>query len=620
VRELAIDFGTSNTVAALRVDGGAPRLLSVDGWPVLPSAVWLSPEGVLVVGRDAERPARLDPARFEPNPKRRVDEGEVLLGDTVVPVVDLVAAVLRRVLADAHPPLHRVVLTHPAGWGAVRTATLLEAVRRAGYAGPVELLPEPVAAAAHFAAGSPAPHGPIAVFDLGGGTTDTAVVAHTAAGWQVLADDGLADVGGADLDQLLLDHLGRQVGDTAEWRTLRRPVDAPARRAARALADDARAAKEALSRYPHADVPLPPPLPDVHVTRAELEELVRPSLERTAALCAATIERAGLVPGALAGLYLVGGGSRMPVVAQTLARRIGVLPVAVESPESSVALGALLAPTRHAATPSPPGPPAPVAAPVTRPISADPPTTPAEGWAAPRGKPVLRRAGRWPAVAGVVAAVAVVAVVVLAATQFAGDPSGRAGETSTVTSGAATSTATSSTAGVTATSDTGTDDPGGADPPDPVAASAPAKDEPFGEDAELRAFAGAAVDRAINCTYPGGTARATLGLRTQVQCVYRLGDQLWYASFFSSEDTRSCQQLAGTIALTGRDVTDGTWDGGGRSGTWKDATLSVPSTNNVTYYADSGGLLCGLVEGDEDNPMELSDIHDQWFVAVRPGS
>lgn len=61
------------------------------------SAVFAAEDGRLVVGREAERRARLDPARFEPNPKRRVDEGTLLLGDLVVPVTEAFAAVLRKV-------------------------------------------------------------------------------------------------------------------------------------------------------------------------------------------------------------------------------------------------------------------------------------------------------------------------------------------------------------------------------------------------------------------------------------------------------------------------------------------------------------------------------------------
>src|SRR5438046_6989069 len=93
---LGIDFGTSNTVAVVRLADRARPLL-FEGSPLLPSAVYAEPGGALIVGRDAVHSARLDPARFEPNPKRRVDDGSVLLGDREVPVVELIAAVLTRV-------------------------------------------------------------------------------------------------------------------------------------------------------------------------------------------------------------------------------------------------------------------------------------------------------------------------------------------------------------------------------------------------------------------------------------------------------------------------------------------------------------------------------------------
>src|SRR3954469_6809263 len=97
VRILSVDLGTSNTVAVLSAHGMPPRVVEVDGSATMPSAVFAGEDGTLMVGRDAERRARLDPTRFEPNPKRRVDEQTLLLGTDVVPVNEALAAVLRRV-------------------------------------------------------------------------------------------------------------------------------------------------------------------------------------------------------------------------------------------------------------------------------------------------------------------------------------------------------------------------------------------------------------------------------------------------------------------------------------------------------------------------------------------
>src|SRR4029453_5297718 len=97
---LGVDFGTSNTVAVARwPDGRAPPIL-IDGSPLLPSAVYAEPDGQLIVGRDAVHSARIDPPPLQPNPKPRLDDSRVLLGDRELPVVDLFAAVLARVAEE----------------------------------------------------------------------------------------------------------------------------------------------------------------------------------------------------------------------------------------------------------------------------------------------------------------------------------------------------------------------------------------------------------------------------------------------------------------------------------------------------------------------------------------
>ncbi|MGQ0838665.1 Hsp70 family protein [Actinokineospora sp.] len=347
---LSVDLGTSNTVAVLSSHGRPPRVVDVDGASMMPSAVFAGEDGTLVVGRDAERRARLDPSRFEPNPKRRVDEGTLLLGDTVVPVTDALAGVLRRVADETSRQLgnrkpDEVRLTHPAQWGPVRHNVLLSAARQAGLGSNLVLVPEPVAAAAHFASfpGQTLASGQaLAVYDLGAGTFDVAIVGATQNGFVVLAEAGLPDLGGLDVDQALLEHVGRQVShrDPAGWQRLLRPQSTGDRRAQRALREDVKASKEALSRHPQTEVPLPEPFDDVLVTRVELAALIRPGLLRSVELLAATIRSTGMTPDRLVGIYLVGGSSRIPLVATLIAEQLRVVPTSLDQPETAVALGA----------------------------------------------------------------------------------------------------------------------------------------------------------------------------------------------------------------------------------------------------------------------------------------
>ncbi len=347
---LSVDLGTSNTVAVLSAHGRPPRVVDVDGASMMPSAVFAAEDGNLVVGRDAERRARLDPARFEPNPKRRVDEGTLLLGDQVVPVTDALAGVLRRVIDETSRQLggakpDEVRLTHPAQWGPVRRNVLLSAARQAGMGSNLVLVPEPVAAAAHFASfpgQTLAPGQALAVYDLGAGTFDVAIVGATQNGFVVLAEAGLPDLGGLDVDQALLEHVGRQVSmrDPGRWQSLLRPMSTGDRRAQRALREDVKAAKESLSRHPQTEVPLPEPFDDVLVTRVELEALIRPGMLRSVELLAGTIRSTGMTPDRLVGIYLVGGSSRIPLIATLIAEQLRVVPTSLDQPETAVALGA----------------------------------------------------------------------------------------------------------------------------------------------------------------------------------------------------------------------------------------------------------------------------------------
>jgi hypothetical protein len=362
---LGVDFGTSHTVAVIRWPDGRARPLLVDGSPLLPSAVYAEPDGGLAVGRDAIHSARLDPARFEPNPKRRIDDGAVLLGEREVPVGDLITAVLsrvaeewRRTVGDATPT---VTLTCPATWGATRRTLLSEAAARAGLPG-ARLVAEPVAATTYFAEvlGRDVPLGSVVVVhDFGAGTFDASVVARKASGFEVLAVDGRDDVGGVDVDAALVEHLGKayRSRDPDAWDRLVSPATVEDRRAKRQLWDDVRVAKERLSRAQRADLVLPLLEIEVHLTREELEELARPLLEQTVKVTDGLMRWARLAEGNVAGVFLVGGSSRIPLMATLLHRTLGEAPVVIEQPELVVAEGSILAEAALlASTPAASGP------------------------------------------------------------------------------------------------------------------------------------------------------------------------------------------------------------------------------------------------------------------------
>lgn len=344
---LGIDFGTSNTAGVIHRSGPAAPLL-FEGSPLLPSAVYLDAETGLLVGRDAERSAAVAPGQFEPNPKRRIDDGTIWLGERDVPVVEAVAAVLARVAGEANrvtgQPPGTVVLTRPVDWGRPRQRILADAAVRAGLGEP-RFVAEPVAAASYLVdvLGQRVPVGQcLVVYDLGAGTFDVAVVRRTEDGFAVLAADGLADVGGLDLDAAVVEQVrSATAGSVDAWGRIDWPESTADRRARRLLWQDARAAKEQLSRHSTAALHVPLVDTDWHLTRAEFEALARPLLERTVRLTIATLRASKIGPDAVSGLFLVGGASRVPLVATLLHSALRIAPTVIEQPELVVAIGAV---------------------------------------------------------------------------------------------------------------------------------------------------------------------------------------------------------------------------------------------------------------------------------------
>jgi molecular chaperone DnaK len=219
---LAVDFGTSFTVAAVRPAQRSPEVIEIGGDRRVPSVIFVDEDSSIRVGRAAEDLAASRPGRAVRAPKRRLGEpAPVVLGGKPYQVVDLVAALLRYVYDEA--VRHQgsapgsIRLTHPASWSRPRMARLLEAAAKAGLTN-VALISEPVAAAVAYAADVEVADGShVAVYDLGGGTFDMTLLRFANGAFSIVGrPGGDVNLGGELFDELLVNMVGERL-DPDVW-------------------------------------------------------------------------------------------------------------------------------------------------------------------------------------------------------------------------------------------------------------------------------------------------------------------------------------------------------------------------------------------------------------------
>ena len=412
---LGIDLGTTYTAAALARDGRAEMATLGDRGAAIPSVLFLRPDGEYLIGEAALRRGLTEPDRMAREFKRRLgDPAPLLLGGSPVPADALMGVLLQWVVdhvttREAARP-DAVIVTHPANWGPYKRELLEQAITRSGVRDIASMLTEPEAAATSYASTERLQTGAVvAVYDLGGGTFDAAVLRKRDVGFDLLGTpEGLERTGGIDFDEAVFGHVAAVLGDTLQ------EIDVDDPRSLTALArlrDDCVTAKEALSS--DTDVAIPVLLPtvqtEVRLTRGEFEAMIRPTLTDTVSALTRALRSADVAPADLHAVLLVGGSSRIPLVGELVSREIG-RPVAVDvHPKHAVALGAALAGTVTAAEfvaaeeppPAPPPSPSPVVAP-----SPPPSVAAGDGGGGRSRRPII-------AAAAAVIAVILVAVVVL---------------------------------------------------------------------------------------------------------------------------------------------------------------------------------------------------------------
>lgn len=354
--QLGIDLGTTFSAAAVSRSLGsgwsAPEMVTLsDRRTDLPSVLFVGGDGgdgEIVVGEAAERRAVTDPDRVVREFKRRLgDPTPVVVGGRTYRPEELCARLVRWIVdvvaAQEGGPAERIALTHPASWGDHKMELLAEALE--GHGLTVTFLAEPQAAALHYAAGERLAAGStIAVYDLGGGTFDAAVVRKDPQGRFSLQGrpEGLDRLGGVDFDQVVFDHVVEGLPEAFDGLD---DTDPAVLAAVARLRRDCTEAKEALSSDTEVSVPvlLPEFTGSVRLHRSEFSAAIREQVAETVEALRRAVGSAGLAPAALDAVLLVGGSSRIPLVGQLVSEELG-RPVTVDTdPTHAIAKGAALA-------------------------------------------------------------------------------------------------------------------------------------------------------------------------------------------------------------------------------------------------------------------------------------
>ena len=343
---IGIDLGTSTTEAAIYRDGKKELILNPDGSAITPSAVGLDESGNWVVGERARAQYMMLPENTAIEVKRKTGTDETIeLGHTRYSPIELQSRLLSYVRAYASEYLgesvDRAVISVPAYFNDIQRRETIRAGELSGFT--VErILNEPTAAALSYGLEHLEEESHVLVYDLGGGTFDVTLLEMFDGVLEVKASGGDNQLGGKDFDELLMEYLLKRFQDKHRI-NLRKDKRAMAR-----IKDEAEKCKIALSERDSCHILIPaicvqdgvPVELDETVTREQFEALTRALLQRTHKPLDTVLSDAGISENEIDHVILVGGSTRMPMVARDVFDYLGKEPHHAVHPEYAVAEGA----------------------------------------------------------------------------------------------------------------------------------------------------------------------------------------------------------------------------------------------------------------------------------------
>ena len=350
---IGIDLGTSNSAACV-MEGGKPTIIPpaegtiVGGGKAFPSYVAITKDGELLVGEPARRQAATNPENTVTAFKRKMGTREKFkLGDKEYTPQQLSAFILQKIKKDAEAFLgekvEKAVITVPAYFNDSQRQATKDAGAIAGL-DVVRIINEPTAAALAYGIDKEGKQEKILVFDFGGGTLDVTIMDFGEGVFEVKSTSGDTNLGGTDMDEALMDYIcdefKKENGiDLKEDKT-----------AMQRLKEAAEKAKIELSSTLETEINLPFISADssgprhliMKITRAKLEELVKPIIEKCREPIEQALSDAKMTPNDITKIILVGGPTRMPIVQKFIEDYLGKKIERGVDPMECVAIGAAI--------------------------------------------------------------------------------------------------------------------------------------------------------------------------------------------------------------------------------------------------------------------------------------
>jgi len=349
---LGIDLGTTNSAAAIFEGGAAKVIPSAEGptmaGKMFPSVVAFTKDGQLLIGEPAKRQATANPEGtiFEIKRKMGTKYKATLFGKEYTPQ-QISAFVLQKIKKDTETYLggeiHKAVITVPAHFDDNQRQATKDAGEIAGFE-VMRIINEPTAACLAYGVDKLEKEMKILVFSFGGGTHDVTVMDFGKGVFQVISTSGDTQIGGTDVDQAvityIIDEFKRQTG-----------IDLSGDKKAMArLKEAAEKAKIELSALTSTDIDLPfitadasgPKHLHLTLTRAKVETLAQPIVQKTERTILKALEDAKLTPNGIDKIILIGGMTRMPLVQRFVEQIMGKTVERGVDPMECVAVGAAI--------------------------------------------------------------------------------------------------------------------------------------------------------------------------------------------------------------------------------------------------------------------------------------